>query len=386
MSKHANISGADERPELFRKMLPQADADCLDETLAAMPEGGFDAAAVTGRTLAKLGLATPDAQLTVVSDTPSAETLRVDTPVCETPAPRRRFRFRAVLIAACAAVLLLATVAVAKIIQDKKARVIEVSELKEHLTAERASAFLPIGQSGKLGDITVTAVDMIGDSRRMFIEVSTDVAVDAPDGWLTGYTPAEAALSFDCASGDDNLLADCGAAPFARDGKLWYMVTCADNRDVSRTVNNRAVKLIVRNTADAAGAAAPLTLSWTNNYDVTDRVIAASQTIGNYRVDTLLLTACDLTLELSGDTSGYSLDYITLTDGSRLYEIANTALPLYPWTELDFTYDGDGNLLSERRYYSLLEGFAAEPGGDAVFVPAAKVASVTIGGVTIPIE
>ena len=386
MSKHANISGADERPELFRKMLPQADADCLDETLAAMPEGGFDAAAVTGRTLAKLGLATPDAQLTVVSETPSAETLRVDTPVCETPAPRRRFRFRAVLIAACAAVLLLATVAVAKIIQDKKARVIEVSELKEHLTAERASAFLPIGQSGKLGDITVTAVDMIGDSRRMFIEVSTDVAVDAPDGWLTGYTPAEAALSFDCATGDDNLLADCGAAPFTRDGKLWYMVTCADNRDVSRTVNNRAVKLIVRNTADTAGTAAPLTLSWTNNYDVTDRVIAASQTIGNYRVDTLLLTACDLTLELSGDTSGYSLDYITLTDGNRLYEIANTALPLYPWTELDFTYDGDGNLLSERRYYSLLEGFAAEPGGDAVFVPAAKVASVTIGGVTIPIE
>ena len=127
MSKHANISGADERPELFRKMLPQADADCLDETLAAMPEGGFDAAAVTGKTLAKLGLATPDAQLTVVSETPSAETLRVDTPACETPAPRRRFRFRAVLIAACAAVLLLATVAVAKIIQDKKARVIEVS-------------------------------------------------------------------------------------------------------------------------------------------------------------------------------------------------------------------------------------------------------------------
>ena len=94
-------------------------------------------------------------------------------------------------------------------------------------------------------------------------------------------------------------------------------------------------------------------------------------------------TACDLTVVLSGDTSGYSLDYITLTDGSRLYEIANTALPL---TELTRSYDNDGKLLSERRYYSLLEGFAVEPGGDAVFVPAAKVASVTIGGVTIPVE
>ena len=82
MSKHENHTGTDRRPELFRKMLPQADADCLDETLAAMPGTGFDAAAVTGRTLAKLGLATPDAQLTVVSETPSAETLRVDTPVC----------------------------------------------------------------------------------------------------------------------------------------------------------------------------------------------------------------------------------------------------------------------------------------------------------------
>lgn len=100
----------------------------------------------------------------------------------------------------------------------------------------------------------------------------------------------------------------------------------------------------------------------------------------------LSVTACDLTVVLSGDTSGYSLDYITLTDGSRLYEIANTALPLYPLTELKRSYDNDGKLLSERRYYSLLEGFAAEPGGDAVFVPAAKVASVTIDGVTIPVK
>ena len=59
MSKHANISGADERPELFRQILPQSDADCLDETLQAMPAEDFDAAAVTGKTLAKLGLATP---------------------------------------------------------------------------------------------------------------------------------------------------------------------------------------------------------------------------------------------------------------------------------------------------------------------------------------
>ena len=153
MSKHANISGADERPELFRQILPQSDADCLDETLQAMPAEDFDAAAVTGKTLAKLGLGRADAKLTVVNE----------TPVRETPAPKRRFRFRTVLIAACCAVLLLATVAVAKIMHDKKARVIEITELKEHLTAERASAFLPLGQSGKIGDVTVTAVDMIGE-------------------------------------------------------------------------------------------------------------------------------------------------------------------------------------------------------------------------------
>ena len=174
MSKHANISGADERPELFRQILPQSDADCLDETLQAMPAEDFDAAAVTGKTLAKLGLATP--------------------------APKRRFRFRTVLIAACCAVLLLATVAVAKIMHDKKTRVIEITELKEHLTAERASAFLPLGQSGKIGDVTVTAVDMIGDSHRIFVEVSTDVAVDAADGWLVDYLPPEGALGFACAT------------------------------------------------------------------------------------------------------------------------------------------------------------------------------------------
>lgn len=263
---------------------------------------------------------------------------------------------------------------------------IEVTELKEHLTAERASAFLPLGQSGKLGDITVTAADMIGDSHRMFIEVSTDVAATAPDGWLTGFTPAEVALAFTCTTGDDYLLADCGAAPFARDGKLWYMVTCADNRDASRTVNRQPVKLIVRNTAEAPDASTPLTLAWTNDYDVTDRVIAANQTVGKFRVDAISLTSCDLTVELSGDTAGCALDYITLTDGSRLYEIANTALPLYPLTELERSFDSDGNLLSERRYYSLLEGFAAEPGGDAVFVPAAEVTSVTFNGVTIPIK
>ena len=360
MSKHANISGADERPELFRQILPQSDADCLDETLQAMPAEDFYAAAVTGKTLAKLGLATP--------------------------APKRRFRFRTVLIAACCAVLLLATVAVAKIMHDKKARVIEITELKEHLTAERASAFLPLGQSGKIGGVTVTAVDMIGDSHRMFVEVSTDVAVDAADGWLVDYLPPEGALGFACATEGDEILSDCGAAPFARDGKLWYMVTCADNRDASRTINNQTVKLIVQSIAGSDNETAPLILSWTNHYDVTDRVVSASQTVGGFRVDTLSVTACDLTVVLSGDTSGYSLDYITLTDGSRLYEIANTALPLYPLTELKRSYDNDGKLLSERRYYSLLEGFAVEPGGDAVFVPAAKVASVTIGGVTIPVK
>lgn len=381
MSKHENHIGTDRRPELFLQILPEADADCLDETLAAMPGTGYDASAVTGKTLAKLGIAASDAQLTVVSDTSSAETAPR-----RTPAPKRRFRFRAVWIAACAAVLLLAAVAVAKVIQDKKARVIEVTELKEHLTAERASAFLPLGQSGKLGDITVTAADMIGDSHRMFIEVSTDVAATAPDGWLTGFTPAEVALAFTCTTGDDYLLADCSAAPFARDGKLWYMVTCADNRDASRTVNRQSVKLIVRNTAEAPDASTPLTLAWTNDYDVTDRVIAANQTVGKFRVDAISLTSCDLTMELSGDTAGCALDYITLTDGSRLYEIANTALPLYPLTELERSFDSDGNLLSERRYYSLLEGFAAEPGGDAVFVPAAEVTSVTFNGVTIPIK
>ena len=164
------------------------------------------------------------------------------------------------------------------------------------------------------------------------------------------------------------------------------MVTCADNRDASRTINNQTVKLIVQSIAGSDDETAPLILSWTNHYDVTDRVVSASQTVGGFRVDTLSVTACDLTVVLSGDTSGYSLDYITLTDGSRLYEIANTALPLYPLTELKRSYDNDGKLLSERRYYSLLEGFAVEPGGDAVFVPAAKVASVTIGGVTIPVK
>ena len=381
MSKQENLSGTDKCPELFLQILPEADTDCLDETLAAMSGAGFDASAVTGKTLAKLGIAAPDAKLTVVSETSSAGT----TPR-ETPAPKRRFRFRAVWIAACAAVLLLAAVAVAKVIQDKKARVIEVTELKEHLAAERASAFLPLGQSGKLGDITVTAEDMIGDSHRMFIEVSTDVSVDAPDGWLTGFTPADVALAFTCTTGDDYLLADCAAAPFARDGKLWYMVTCADNRDASRTVNNQRVKLVVRNTAETPDASTPLTLSWTNGYNVTDRVIVANQTIGKFRVDTISLTSCDLTVELSGDTAGCTLDYITLTDGSRLYEIANTALPLYPLTELERSFDSDGNLLSEHRYYSLLEGFAAEPGGDAVFVPSAEVTSVTVNGVTIPLR
>ena len=373
MSNPIRHSGTNECPDTFRKMLPTADADCLDETLTAMPEAGFDAAAVTGKTLAKLGLSAPDGNLTVVSENPTI------APASAAGTPKRRFR--AVLIAACAAVLLLATVAVAKIVHDKKARVIEVTELTENLTAERGKAFQPLGQSGKLGDITITAADMLGDSHRMFIEVSTDVSVDAPDGWLAGYMPAEAALSFACTAGAE-AFADCAAAPFAKDGKLWYMVSCADNRDAARTINRLPVSLQIRRDADAQD---PLTLSWTNDYDVSDRVIAAGKAIEKYQVDMLSLTVCDLTVELSGDTAGYALDYITLASGNRLYEIANTALPLYPATELERTYDDNGNLLAERRHYSLLEGFALEPGGDAVFVPASQIASVTIGGVTIPV-
>lgn len=359
MNNRNNNSGS-ETPAVFRNILPKSDADRLDGAMKALPEDGYSAASVADKTLAKLGLARSSTEV-------RSKTVRLP-------------RFRVALIAACVAVMLLATVAAAKVIYDTRFFGLLSTENAEKDLAE---AFIPLGCAGKLGDTNITVEDMVGDAHRMFIEIRTDYSMEnTPDGWLSSYLPS-LRLQANCTVPGTEGCSTTDSFPFVRDGKLWYMVSFSEDSAAGVDISRLPVRLTLNGTDEETNLNADLTFDWTNNYVPKDRTITVSRDLGDFRVDRISLTVSQLIVEASKpDFFDFDIDHITLKDGTDLYFTD----PGSPLIQNLGTYTQDGDRRIATRFYNLLEGFSTARGGEPVFVSIEDIASVTINGTVITLE
>lgn len=359
MSKR-NLLPNDVSLSVLSNRLSESDVEHLDTAIEALPEEGFSESSVTERTLSALGL------------TKQASVLQFR--------PARRSRFRVALIAACVTVLLLASVTAAKVLYDTRFFSLFASEEAED---QLASAFIPIGLTGQAGGVNYTVEDMLGDTHQMFIEVRTDVPVDAADGWLEG-SRITLTLNPTCTLTGLDGLTSCFNAPFARDGKLWYMIAFADDGAAGRDISKLPVHLAI-DTFDENGASkGSLSFKWTNKYTPKDRVVAINREMGGFRLDSVGLTVSQLVLHASGDSVSYNynLDSVTLKNGTVLYPV-NSRLPLGQNLSASAHEDNARELT---KYYNLFDGFSTSAGGAPVFVTFEDIASVTVDGIVIPLD
>ena len=353
-----NNNGTREMPSVFENLLTESDVRRLDATLDKLPEDGFNASAVTGRTLAALGLSE---RKTVV------KSMRA-----------RRPRLRMVLIAACAAVLLLATFVTAKTLRDRRA--VDMRNLEE-APVELQDARIALGYSKQLDGHTITVVDMIADRYSMIFELSTDYTINAPDGWIHDSSMLPFELTYECTvsdpedpyaytSGYEN-----GAAPFVRDGKLWYILSYHNSDLEASDISHLPVHLQF----------GPLTFEWTNNYEPQDRIITVNRSFDEFVLDEIDLTVSQITIRSHSTLLTYEcrLDSIKLKDGTTLYYTCPTdSIP----QNVSAQYLDDEGGKTENLYFNLMEGFSETPGGDPEFVAIVNIASVTVNGVEIPLE
>lgn len=359
MSKRNFISN-DASLSVLSNRLSESDAEHLDTAIDALPENGFSESSVTERTLSALGL------------TKQASVLQF--------LPARRSRFRVALIAACVAALLLASVTAAKVLYDTRFFSLFASEEAED---QLADAFIPLGLSGRAGGVNYTVVDMIGDTHQMFIEVRTDVAVDNADGWLEGSWPS-LTLNPTCTLTGLDGLTSCFTAPFARDGKLWYMIAFADDGAAGRDISKLPVHLTIDAFGENDTPKGSLSFSWTNNYTPKDHVVAINREMGSFRLDSVGLTVSQLVVRASGDSVAYNynLDSVTLKNGTVLYPVSSRL----PFGQNLQSSAHEDNAKELTKYFNLFDGFSTSAGGAPVFVSFEDIASVTVDGTVIPLN
>ena len=340
---------------VFQNRLADSDCERLDTVLSDLSADGFDAESVTDRTLARLDL-------------------------YKQPAPVRsglklRSRLRLVLIAACVAVLLLATFVAAEMLRNRGS--VDLVRL-DHAPKEVKDAMIALGYSGVINGHTFTLVDMIADRQTMIFELSTDYTVDAPDGWLHN----EYELPYQINAYHCNLILPDGeysgwtnsAAPFARDGKLWYILTFHATDLDGIDISHLPVRFRIED----------LTFDWVNNYEPKDRILRVNLDLGQFVLEEINLTVYRMTLHPHGAASDYKcvLDSITLKDGTTLYYTRPNS---NPQDVSSSGYDDQGGKI-EDTYYNLLEGFSIVRGGDPEFIAIEDIASITVNGVEIPLE
>ena len=343
-------------PSVFENLLTKDDVERFDTVLKELPGEEFDASAVTGRTLASLGLSIQQ--------------------TADKTKPVRRSRLRMVLIAACVAVLLLGTFVTAKAIRDNRfVALLGAEEAPEELD----NAYIPLGYSGKANGYTYTVVDMLASRRSMIIEISTDYPTDAPDGWLRGYScPISIAIhctvDFPEEINGSHLGASEGTAPFARDGKVWFMLAYSNKRAADTDISHLPVHLKV----------GTLTFDWVNDYEAKDRTVAVNRDFDRFTLDEIELTVFEMVLRSHGKPGNYTctLDSIKLKDGTILYYTDSNT----PFGTSTSGYIIDDNGKKEELYFNLMEGFSPTKGGDPVFVSITDIATVTVNGVEIPLE
>lgn len=306
----------------------------------------------------------------------------------------RRKAIRIALIAACAVVLLVGTVyAATKGFRGKSFLDLIGTEGDEE---EISTGFVSIGDVRQIGDLVITLEDVIGDRNTVFAEISTNINIEQPEGWLfpddsstAGILPVTVLGANGTAAFPDGEKHDhsCGYVAFCRDGRLWYFLKIS-YRDPDVDLSHMPMQLSIDG-QDIGGKDFSLSFEWTNDFKATNEIIPV-----NKEVDGVLLT--DIRFSLSrmdvnfktekvlNDPAKWfetlSVDYIRLDDGRKLRYSLFNGMPIQENALIHSSPKGtDGTC-----YYNLLCGFSE----DGVFrlVPYERIQSICVNGEEIRIR
>ena len=304
--------------------------------------------------------------------------------------PKKRVQI--VLLAACLAVLSLGVFS-ATAGRGYINRLLELFGT-ENDTETIKDSIIRIGQSVRFGRVTVTIEDIVADAGNMWIEISTDYEVDAPDGWLsTDKTLIWFSLNVD---GQFIFPKDCITSsgwcctPFVRDGKLWYLFYGYISRDYEGKYCVDLGKVPVRLTIIGhewreGGREYTHTFEWTNNYTSKRDMFSVNADVGNCTITEIDLTVTELEIVTTAeDPFPVTLDYVKLDDGTVLR-----------FTEADKVVTRRGRQLIRNGwdgpkaydyYYSLITDFHEEGVDFRRVVPYDRITALSVNGIEIPVR
>ena len=307
--------------------------------------------------------------------------------------PKKRVRI--VLLAACLAVLSLGVFS-ATAGRGYVNRFLELFGTKNDTEALK-NAFIPIGQSALFGPYTVTVEDIIGDADNMWMEISTDYAVDAPDGWLNSdKTLIWFSLNIE---GEIIFPKDVipvstwwSCSPFIRDGKLWYMYSLSVNRDGELEHNIDLGHIPIRLTVtghdwNEKGREFTHVFTWENDYTSNRNTVFVNQNVGNCTVTQISTTLTGLEILTAAEKkTSITVEYVKLDDGTVLYcydPFYDTATVMGSSRTV---WNYENGLMISIYNFSLITEFHQKDSDFSQVVPYDRITAVAINGVEISIR
>ena len=294
---------------------------------------------------------------------------------------RRRF-LRPALLAACLVVLLAGTlVAGAEVLKDS--RFLEMLGIKDS-SNDLEKAVITKDLTAKVGDMTVTVENIIVDKHIIYAEISTDYALDKPDGWITGET-GETGGHLEISGEAGNVLDEHsypgymqGVSRFCKDGKLWYWYVI-EYMDENVDLGHAKMQLTVKDVENHK-----VVFKWTNNHDAKSEVIPVNRVVDGITILDIRFSLTEMVIKAKSDQDAFvaALDYIKLDDGTVLYYSENNGIPVHNGSEIK----GHAGGMTTRSFCTLLSGFGEKDSTEFQFVPYEKIVSVSINGTEIPIR
>ena len=314
-----------------------------------------------------------------------ADQILTDSRVCEMTnatqefggRKKRRKSFRIALIAACLTALLAGTV-VAGAKALKESRFLELFGTKEH-ARELEEAVITKDLTAKLGNVTIAVEDIVVDKHIIYAEISTDYALDEPNGWLHEACEYSLEITGEAVFAVDEKYA-CfrGASPFCRDGKLWYLyvIEYVDGIDLG----HEKMQLTVE---DAENHKAKF--EWVNNYTAKSEVITVNHEVDGITVTDIRFSLTEMVIYAKAEQEfTLRLDYIRLDDGTVLYYDENNGMLTRMGGSAKGSGVGEG--MEARKFFTLLSGFAEKDSKEWQFVPYERIRSICINGEEIRIR
>ena len=274
-----------------------------------------------------------------------------------------------------------ALVAGAKVLKDS--RFLEMLGIKD-TSNDLEKAVISKDLTAKVGDMTVTVENIIVDKHIIYAEISTDYALDKPDGWITGET-GETGGRLEISGEAGNVLDEHsypgymqGVSRFCKDGKQWYWYVI-EYMDENVDLGHAKMQLTVKDTENHK-----VVFEWDNNYASKSEVIPVNRVVDGVTILDIRFSLTEMVIKAESDQEAYgvTLDYIKLDDGTVLYYSEYNGVPVHN----SGNGTGHNGHMVIRTFYTLLSGFAEKDSKEWQFVPYERIVSVSINGTEIPVR